>query len=76
MDFPDLTDAVPPRDHGRKYRDVSGRAWCVYEGVLGKNATRPCLIFESVRTVRRVCDYPENWQALDDDALERLSWQR
>ena len=69
-------DDSPPREGARRYRDVSGAAWTVYEGTVGKNARCPCLIFESDHSVRRVCDYPANWRSLDDDALERLSWGR
>ena len=66
----------PLRTGQRKYTDVSGKNWVVYEGIVGRNATRPCLIFESGQMVRRVCDYPENWRTLDDVALERVSWRR
>ena len=33
-----------------------------------------CLLFRSASTIRRVWNYPADWQALAPDALERLSW--
>lgn len=33
-----------------------------------------CLVFTREDCVRRVWDYPADWQSLDDDGLVALSW--
>lgn len=35
-----------------------------------------CLVFTRAECVRRVWDYPVDWQSLDDTALAALSWHR
>lgn len=54
-------------------RIIAGRdVWSVYEVSIGR-APRDhadcCLIFESVKVVRRVRDFPRNWRDLADAEL-------
>jgi len=54
-------------------RIIAGRdVWSVYE-VPNDRPTRDhascCLIFESVKVVRRVHDFPRNWRELADAEL-------
>ena len=57
--------------------DSMGTDWRIYE-VASVNVPAPrgsnCLIFESVKAVRRVWNYPNNWHNLSSDELSALSW--
>ena len=61
----------------RCYVDSLGTDWRIYE-VASKNVPAPrgrnCLIFESSQAVRRVWNYPANWENLSTDELSALSW--
>jgi hypothetical protein len=57
-------------------RIIAGRdVWSVYEvpadriGESPRDHTGCCLIFESVKVVRRVHDFPRNWRDLADAEL-------
>jgi hypothetical protein len=57
--------------------DSVGTDWRIYE-VASSNVPAPrghnCLIFESSQAVRRVWNYPSNWDSLSSDELSALSW--
>jgi hypothetical protein len=57
--------------------DSLGTDWRIYE-VASANVPSPrgsnCLIFESAQAVRRVWNYPTNWQKLSSAELSALSW--
>jgi len=57
--------------------DSLGTDWRIYE-VASTNVPAPrgrnCLIFESTQAVRRVWNYPSNWEHLSTDELSALSW--
>ena len=57
--------------------DSVGTDWRIYE-VASVNVPAPrgrnCLIFESTQAVRRVWNYPSNWEKLSTDELSALSW--
>jgi len=57
--------------------DPLGTDWRIYE-VASANVPSPrgsnCLIFESAQAVRRVWNYPANWQKLSSAELSALSW--
>ncbi len=57
--------------------DSLGTDWRIYE-VASANVPAPrgsnCLIFESTQAVRRVWNYPVNWQKLSSAELTALSW--
>lgn len=56
---------------------VAGVTWMVYlRADPYDRRRRPDLIFESDLVIRRVREYPEDWLALDDEALWALSWKR
>ena len=54
-------------------RIIAGRdVWAVYEVPLAEapqDHAECCLIFESVKIVRRVHDFPRNWRELADAEL-------
>jgi hypothetical protein len=62
----------------RSYLDDGKRRSIVYEVMqgIGRDPPRSFLIFESVATMRRVKNYPNEWGSLDEPALEQLSWGR
>jgi hypothetical protein len=71
---------LPPIVNSREvitFVDSSFVVWRVVERDAradpGHRASR-CLIFSSPEAVRRVWNYPAGWRALDDAALEALSW--
>lgn len=60
----------------RAFVDADGNAWTVSEQPFSAYDRRQgrSLIFESDLAVRRVRNYPDDWIALSDAALLRLSW--
>jgi hypothetical protein len=54
--------------------DSTGQWWCVYEHPRATEPT-PSLVFESLGVVRRVRDFPGDWQSLPSQDLEALSWR-
>ena len=69
---------TPAGEGQRTFNDGHGRRWIVYERAAPTLLfpERLCLIFESVRAMRRVSVFPPDWRALDGLALEDLSWAR
>jgi hypothetical protein len=62
----------------RVFRDASHVSWSVREADAPAIRAAPaarCLVFTSAQAIRRVWRYPPDWCALDDAALEALSWQ-
>ena len=61
----------------RCFVDSRGTDWRIYE-IASNNVPAPrgrnCLIFESTQAVRRVWNYPSNWEKLSTDELSALSW--
>jgi len=61
----------------RCFVDSVGTDWRIYE-IASVNVPAPrgrnCLIFESTQAVRRVWNYPSNWEKLSTDELSALSW--
>jgi hypothetical protein len=57
--------------------DSAGIDWRIYE-IPSVNVPAPrgdnCLVFESEKAIRRVWNYPPNWQRLSSDELSALSW--
>ena len=66
--------STPP---SRTFIDDDGARWVVYEQALTEYDRRNggSLIFNSDFAVRRVRNFPENWMALSDAELTKLSWQ-
>jgi hypothetical protein len=62
-----------------QFVDPKGIDWRIYE-VPSAQVPAPrgpqCLIFESDTAIRRVWNYPEDWQLLSSDELTALSWNR
>jgi hypothetical protein len=52
--------------------------WCVYEfPSYGPDArANTCLIFESMKIVRRVREYPREWRHLPEQELARIMERR
>lgn len=76
---PQLFAALLPgvgRDQSRRFVDRDGRRWQIRECAAPKHpcprGTR-CLIFESEGVARRVWSYPDDWDTLDESALDALS---
>ena len=74
------------RNSSRRVRDAQGLArkivvdhvlWLVFElpPPHFDRRSAPSLIFESENAVRRVRDYPTDWQTLSDQELFSLSWK-
>ncbi|MDB4912716.1 MAG: hypothetical protein JWM95_360 [Gemmatimonadetes bacterium] len=61
----------------RTFVDADSVRWQVFERAFADYDRRTglSLIFASESAVRRVRDYPENWQALSDEQLAELSWK-
>jgi hypothetical protein len=61
----------------REFVDVEGARWRVFERAFSDYDRRRglSLIFASDAAVRRVRDYPPDWQSLTDEQLMSLSWK-
>ncbi len=61
----------------RNVVDSDGAHWRVYEQVVGDYDRRSgrSLIFNGDFAVRRVRNFPENWNELSDQDLMELSWK-
>jgi hypothetical protein len=60
-----------------RFTDSKGCRWQVFERqrlCCDRRSVR-VLIFESDSAVRCVCEYPADWQHLEAEALEFLSWR-
>lgn len=62
---------------GRSFTDADGTRWRVYQQAFADYDRRSgeSLIFASESAVRRVRDYPADWQQLSDEELLALSWK-
>ena len=73
-----LVESPAPRLETRSPRPrcfvAQGVTWSVYHD--RSYYVGPSLIFESDRIVRRVRNYPTNWEQLSDEDLIALSWSR
>jgi hypothetical protein len=60
-----------------RFTDSKGCRWQVFERqrLCYDRRSVPVLIFESDSVVRCVCDYPGDWQRLEAEAVESLSWR-
>jgi len=65
---------APPPQGVRSFA-MYGEAWTVYEATDPTSLAR-VLIFEGVKTARRVREFPLNWRDLTDEDLFRVSWSR
>lgn len=63
----EVEDSVKAPQAATRRFFAEGRSWTVYE------LPRVALVFEAEVDERRVCGYPENWRALDDNQLYSLS---
>ena len=79
-----MSDSNPRASHQadapkveREFVDVDGARWRVFELAFSDYDRRRgmSLIFASDAAVRRVRDYPSDWQSLPDDQLLLLSWK-
>ncbi|HET6681212.1 MAG TPA: hypothetical protein VFG84_08415 [Gemmatimonadaceae bacterium] len=65
------------RNPDLRFYDNSGVDWRIYE-VPSSRVPAPrgsnCLIFESDAAIRRVWNYPNDWQGLSEPELAELSW--
>jgi hypothetical protein len=59
----------------RVFRTSDGARWTarLYRCGDSRDDNR-CLIFECDGVFRRIRHYPDNWQDLNDEELEALSW--
>lgn len=64
-------------DRIREFVDADGVRWRAYEIPFSEYDRRRglSLIFASEVAVRRVRDYPSNWDMLSDEELSILSWK-
>lgn len=62
---------------GRSFTAADGTHWRVYQQAFADYDRRSgdSLIFASETAVRRVRDYPAEWQQLSDGELLALSWK-
>ena len=61
-----------------EFVDSRGLHWRVYERRIQASRTSqpvPCLIFDSGDILRRVRDFPLDWDVLEPHDLEALSWR-
>ncbi len=60
----------------RTYFDDTGVRWHVYELPFSEYDRRSgaSLIFDSDSSMRRVRNFPDNWDSLSDTELASLSW--
>ena len=69
--------AERPRVGPGTFRAADGSTWSAHAVALGDvswaRAAR-CLVFQSELAIRRVWQYPADWRALPDAALEAPSW--
>ena len=75
-DHPELHRALRDARRNERAIIIERVRWLVYElapPVLDRRSA-PSLVFESEGTVRRVRNYPAEWQTLDDESLFALSW--
>jgi len=59
------------------FHDVDGNCWAVHEvdtRAASWSRGRSCLIFSSELGIRRVWEFPVDWNRLSDAELEGLSW--
>lgn len=75
-----LVTAMSPSDgfelvprSGERRILAGNEAWSVYESRAPNTDNGPSLIFESMKIVRRIRDYPADWRALNDQDLYALS---
>lgn len=64
--------------HDARVIRYQGTIWVVYAQRIGPydRRSRPHLFFESDAVVRRVRDYPDDWRALSEEELGRVSERR
>ena len=60
---------------GRLFVDSLGQWWSVYEHLAPPEQPLPSLVFESLGAMRRVRNFPGDWQSLPPGDLEALSWR-
>ena len=61
-----------------EFLDARNVRWRVYERRIQASRTSqpvPCLIFDSGDIIRRVRDFPVDWDVLEPRDLEELSWK-
>ena len=62
-----------------QFVDPKGIDWRIYEissAHVPAPRGRQCLVFESDDAIRRVWNYPDDWQRLSPTELVALSWNR
>ena len=60
------------------FLDSNGVHWCVHERRIEASRTAqsvPCLIFDAGDVLRRVRDFPLDWDVIEPHDLEALSWR-